>query len=159
MRIIRNRKIVDDDFVHVADDAPIPTDGNIFVSLDRWRADRAVLLARSGKLGVVLPNTVEPRELADDLPHFAALAVQFPIYRDGRGFSVARLLRGRLGYQGELRAVGNVLRDQILFMERCGFDAYEVQEGKSLEKALEGFDDFSVKYQDAIDTRTVPRQR
>ncbi len=159
MQIIRNRKIVDDDFVHVADDAALPADGNVFVSVDRWRTDRGALTARNGKLGVLLPNTIDPRDLADDLGQFAAVAVHFPIYRDGRAFSIARLLRERLHYKGEIRAVGNVLRDQVLFMERCGFDAYEVAEGKSLENALEGFSDFSVTYQDAIDARSVPRQR
>lgn len=158
MQIIRNRKIVDDDFVHVADDAPLPADGNIIVSLDRWRAERDALSVRSGKLGVTLPNTVDPRELADDLGNFDVVAVHFPIYRDGRGFSIGRLVRERLGFKGEIRAVGNVLRDQLLFMERCGFDAYEIAEGKSLERALEGFEDFSITYQDAVDTRTVPRR-
>lgn len=157
MQIIRNRKIVDDDFVHVADDASLPEEGNIIVSLDRWRAEREALSAHSGKLGVTLQNTVDPREIADDLANFAVVAVHFPKYSDGRGFSIGRLLRERLGFKGEIRAVGNVLRDQVLFMERCGFDAYEVAQGKSLESALEGFEDFSVTYQDAVDTRTVPR--
>ena len=158
MQIIRNRKIVEDDFVHVADDAAIPA-GNVLVPLERWREERDSLASRDGKLGVVLPNTIDPRELADDLGHFAVIAVDFPIYRDGRAFSVARLLRERMHYAGEIRAVGNVLRDQLLFMERCGFDAYEIEDGKDLESALEGFGDFSVSYQDAIDGRTVPRDR
>lgn len=158
MQIIRNRRIVDDDFQHVADDAPLP-EGNVLVSLDRWGADRDALVAHAGKLGVILPNTIDPRDLADDLSHFAVVAIDFPIYRDGRAFSVARLLRERLDYEGEIRAVGNVLRDQISFMERCGFDAYELQDGKSLESALDGFTEFSVTYQDAIDRRSVPRDR
>ncbi|MDG2303331.1 MAG: DUF934 domain-containing protein [Candidatus Binatia bacterium] len=159
MQIIRNRKIVDDDWTTVADDTAVPANGNVFVSVERWRSDRDALLARSGKLGVTLPNTIDPRELEGDLTNFSAIAVHFPIYRDGRAFSIARLLRERLEYKDEIRAVGNVLRDQILFMERCGFDTYEVAEGKSVESALEGFGDFSVTYQDAIDTRTVPRTR
>lgn len=159
MQIIRNRKVVDDDFVHLADDASLPDGANVIVSLDRWRSERDALVAHAGKVGVTLANTVDPREIAGDLDQLAVVAVDFPIYRDGRGFSIGRLLRERLGYKGEIRAVGNVLRDQILFMERCGFDAYEVQEGKDLARALEGFDDFSVTYQDAIDGRTVPRTR
>ncbi len=159
MQIIRNRKIVDDDFVTVPNDAALPESGNIFVSLERWRSERDRLSARSGKLGVILQNTVDPREIADDLATFDAIAVHFPIYRDGRAFSVARILRQRLGYEREIRAVGNVLRDQILFMERCGFDAYQVADGKSIESALGGFEDLTVTYQDAIDARSVPRQR
>ncbi len=99
MRIIRNRKIVDDDWIHVADDAALPAEGKIFVSLERWQTDRDALRARSDDFGVILPNTIDPRELADDLQHFAALAVRFPIYRDGRAFSIARLLRQRLVLQ------------------------------------------------------------
>lgn len=159
MQIIRNRKIVEDDFLHLADGASLPDGANVIVSLDRWRSEREALIAHPGKVGVKIENTCDPREMAEDLPHLALVAVDFPIYRDGRGFSIGRLLRERLGYQGEIRAVGNVLRDQILFMERCGFDAYEIQEGKNVERALEGFGDFSVTYQDAIDDRTVPRQR
>jgi uncharacterized protein (DUF934 family) len=157
MRIIRKRRIVEDDWTHVDDGAPLPETGNILVSLERWRTERDALLAREGGLGVRLPNTIDPQEIADDLQHFAVVAVEFPIYRDGRGFSIARLLRERLGYRGEVRAIGNVLRDQLFFMERCGFDAYEVQEGKSLESALEAFGELSVSYQDAIDRRTAAR--
>lgn len=159
MQIIRKRSIVDDGWVHLADGDVVPADGDVLVSLDRWHAERENLLGRSGRLGVVLPNTIDPRELADDLPHLAVVAVHFPIYRDGRGFSIGRLLRERLRYKGEIRAVGNVLRDQLLFMERCGFDAYELQDGKNLENALEGFEDFSVTYQDAITPRSAPRAR
>ena len=157
MKIIRKRTIVEDDWSHLADDASIPEDGNILVPLERWRNDREALLSRSGKLGVILPNTTDPAELAEDLGNFAVVAIDFPIYRDGRGFSIGRLVRDRLGFRGEVRAVGNVLRDQLVFMERCGFDAYELQEGKDLENALEGFTDLSVTYQDAIQPRSVPR--
>ena len=159
MRIIRQRRIVDDSWVHAGDDDPVPPDGDVLVSLERWRSERPALLARSGRLGVRLPNTTAPAEIAGDLGHFAVVAIEFPVYRDGRGFSLARLLRERLGYAGEIRAVGNVLRDQLFYMERCGFDAYEIQPGKSLESALEGFEDLSVTYQDAIDPRSAPRPR
>ena len=159
MQIIRRREIVEDDWVHIADDAAVPADGKVLVPLERWLSERDALLARNGELGVILPNTIDPEEIQGDLEHFGVIAIEFPIYRDGRAFSIGRLVRDRLGYRGELRAVGNVLRDQLFFMERCGFDAYEIQEGKDIEDALAGFSEFSVTYQDATELRTTPRDR
>ena len=156
MQIIKNRKIVEDHWVHVDDDAPVTDGTDALISWDRWSREREDLASRSGRIGVRLPNTIEPESIREDLDRFAVVAIDFPIYRDGRAFSIARVLR-RLGYSGEIRAVGNVLRDQIHFMERCGFDAYELQDGKSLQSALEGFGEFSVTYQDAIDARSKPR--
>ena len=155
MSIIRNRTIVEDDFRALGNEDPI-ADGDIILSLERFREQREALAGREGRIGVQVPNDVLAEDLLAELGDVDLIAIDFPIYRDGRGFSTARLLR-RGGFQGELRATGNVLRDQIAFMERCGFDAYEVAEGKSLERALEGFEDFSVTYQDAIGPRTSPR--
>ena len=159
MQIIRNRKIVDDDWVHVADGEDVPAQGKVLVSFERWRSEREALLARNGQLGIILANTVDPADIQNDLKNFEVVAVDFPIYRDGRAFSIGRLVRDRLGYQGELRAVGNVLRDQLFFMERCGFNAYELEEGKSIEDALAAFGEFTVTYQDATEPRSTPRDR
>ena len=97
-------------------------------------------------------------EPEDDVePHLAVLlplpllAIAFPRFTDGRGYSLGRLLRERHGYRGELRAVGNVLRDQLFYMHRCGFDAFELQPGKSVTEALEAFAELSVRYQAAVD--------
>lgn len=155
MPIIRNRTIVEDDFRTLAAEDPI-TDGDIVISFDRFREEHEALAQRTGRLGVEVPNDIFAAEILDALKTVDLIAIDFPIYRDGRGFSTARLLR-RGGFTGELRATGNVLRDQIAFMERCGFDAFQVAQGKSLEQALEGFKDFSVTYQDAISPRTSPR--
>lgn len=155
MQIIRKRKIENDEWQHVADGDALP-DGDAIVSLARFRDERGTLLARDAKLGVRIPNDVVAAEVAGELEGVDLVAIDFPIYRDGRAFSIARILR-RKGFAGELRAVGNVLRDQLFFMERCGFDAMELEDGKSLENALEAFGEFSVTYQDAIDTRTAPR--
>ena len=155
MPIIRNRTIVEDDFRTLGAEDPI-TDGDIIISLERFRAEHDALEKRAGRLGVEIPNNIFADEVLGELETVDLIAIDFPIYRDGRGFSTARLLR-RGGFTGELRATGNVLRDQIAFMERCGFDAYQVAPGKSLEQALEGFEDFSVTYQDAISPRTSPR--
>ncbi len=148
--VIKNRQIVEDHWQAVADDAELPA-GPVIVSLARWRQERAALLARGEPLGVRLPNTVDVAELADDLPALALVALEFPKFADGRAYSQARLLRERYGYQGEIRATGEVLRDQLFFMARSGFDGFELSAERRLEDALEAFNDFSESYQPAAD--------
>ena len=126
-----------------------------------WNRERDALLAGGDSIGVVLRSSESPDDLAE--PSRAALiAIDFPSFQDVRGYSSARLLRGRLGYEGELRAVGDVMRDQIFLMRRCGIDSFAVKDGKSLEQALAALADFSVTYQAAADEpqplfRRVPR--
>jgi uncharacterized protein (DUF934 family) len=151
MRIIKERRIVDDAFVHVAADAAVPATGDIIVGLDRYRELRASLLERGTKLGVRLKSNEEAKSVAEFLPELAVIAIEFPGFKDGRGYSTARLLRDRFGYKGELRAVGDVLRDQLFYMERCGINAYELKAGKNIEGALEAFSELSVTYQGAVD--------
>jgi uncharacterized protein (DUF934 family) len=100
---------------------------------------------------LLLASNDKPEELAEDLGHFALVAVDFPKFSDGRGFSIARLLRERYDYQGEIRAVGDVLRDQLLYMKRTGFDAYALREDQDLESSLSAFGDFSDAYQSTVD--------
>jgi uncharacterized protein (DUF934 family) len=151
MRIIKQRKIVDDAYVHVADNAELPETGDVIVSLERYRELRAALQSRGTRVGVRLRSDQEAKELADLLPDLALVAVEFPGFKDGRGYTTARLLRERFGFRGELRAVGDVLRDQLFYMERCGFDSYELKAGKDIEGALQAFSEFSVTYQGATD--------
>ena len=149
-RIIKNRQIIEDQWQTIADDAELPP-GPALVSLARWNRERAALLERGEPLGVQLPNTANIADLTADLPHWPVVALEFPKFADGRAYSQARLLRERYGYQGEIRAVGDVLRDQLLFMARSGFDAFAVRADRSLEDALAGFGDFSESYQPAAD--------
>lgn len=162
MQIIKDRKIVEDDWQHVNGEAgdELP-DGKIIVSLSRWKAERDDLLRRKNSgLGVQLEPDEHADEIADDLAHLEVVALNFPVFRDGRGYSTARLLRDRHGYAGELRAVGDVLRDQIFYMHRCGFNAFEVREDRDLDDALKAFDEFSVTYQPASDeTRPIWKRR
>ena len=94
-----------------------------------------------------LEPTDDPASVADRLAGAARVEVNFPKFGDGRGFSIARLLRSRYGYRGELRAVGQVTRDHLYYMEKCGFDAFELREGEDATDALSGFEDFSASYQ------------
>ena len=149
-KIIKQRQIIADHWQHVADGEPLPA-GPVIVSLVRWQAEREALLVHPDKLGVRLQSDDVVADIAEDLLHFAVIALEFPVFRDGRAYSQARLLRERYGYRGELRAVGDVLRDQLFFMQRCGIDAYELRSDRDLEDALEAFTEFTVTYQAAAD--------
>ncbi|MGH8778907.1 DUF934 domain-containing protein [Paraburkholderia sp.] len=158
--IIRNRTIVDDDWtvVRAAEDGTLPAvdalpEGKIVVPLTLWQSSRDALAATrsAAELGVWLAPDSEPADIANDFDQVALIAIDFPKFLDGRGYSIARLLRERYGYKGELRAIGDVLRDQLTFMYRCGFDSYAVRADKDIRDALNAFDDFSVQYQGAVD--------
>jgi uncharacterized protein (DUF934 family) len=150
MRVIKDRKIVDDGWTLLAPDAPIPPGGDVIVSVAQWTAFNAAPSERSGELGVVLHSDELPEQI-QHLDRLPLIAIDFPKFGDGRGYTSARLLRQRFGYTGELRAVGDVLRDQLFYMARCGIDSFALKAGKDIEGALAAFDDFSVAYQAAAD--------
>jgi uncharacterized protein (DUF934 family) len=158
--IIKNRTIVNDDWtvVRAAEDGSLPAVdtlpvGKVLVPLALWQAEREALTASrsAGDIGVWLAADSEPADIVADFDKVALIGVDFPVFRDGRGYSIARLLRERYGYKGEIRAIGDVLRDQLRFMFRCGFDAYAVRADKDLHDALKAFDEFTVQYQGAVD--------
>jgi uncharacterized protein (DUF934 family) len=126
--------------------------GKTIVPLAVWEAQREALSARSD-IGVWLASDQRPEVLRGDLPRFGVIAVDFPKFTDGRGYSIAYNLRMRLGYQGELRAIGDVLRDQLFQMQRVGFDAYDTRKDRSIEDALKGLTVFSETYQASVDTK------
>ena len=157
MRVIKHREIVTDDWQRLADLGPedaLPP-GKVIVPFSWWQANRENLIARGKKYAVCINGSHEVEEVAQDLENFELIALEFPAFKDGRCYSHARLLRERYHYQGELRAVGDVLRDQLYYMERCGIDSYEVRADKNIEDALKAFTEFSVRYQTAAD-RAVP---
>ncbi len=157
MPLIKDDTLAADPWASPADDEPLPAGEPAIVSLERWQAERETLAKRNAPLGVRLRSDQPPGEIAGDLDHFAVIALEFPKFTDGRAYSYARLLRERHGYAGELRAVGNVLRDQFPFMVRCGFDAFEVPDGARIEDWLASRDAISVSYQPATNGRaTIP---
>src|SRR6185437_1644112 len=123
MPLVKSGTIATDIFVHVADDTELPGDGAVLISAARFLEYPDSLLRRSGKTGVIWPNNRPVDDLVPYLERLAAIALLFPTFRDGRAYSQARLLRERYLYRGELRATGQVLRDQFVFMLRAGFDA------------------------------------
>lgn len=164
--IIKNRQAVSDDFtvVKLAEGDTVETlalpAGPLLVPLAVWNARKAELQARGTPVGVWLDVTEGPEAIASELPAFAVIGVNFPKFTDGRGYSTARLLRERFGYTGELRAIGDVLHDQLFLMARCGFDAFVLKEGKNVELALQAFATFKNPYQTAADqTQPLFRRR
>ena len=157
MPLIKNGALVEDSYVTVADDEPMPANGSI-VSLARFRKDRNSLLARNAPIGVRLKADESPEPLGEDVHRLSVVVVEFPKFRDGRAFSWARMLRTRLGYEGEIRAVGNYLYDQIAFMHRAGIDAFEVQDNFTLEEFRRALGEITDVYQPSADGRKTIRQ-
>ena len=150
MHIIKDGALVADETRHLADDEA-PAAGAFTVSLARWQQDKESLKATGGSLGVRLNGADSLEGLAADLPHLALVVVEFPSLADGRGFSLARLLRDRYGYAGEIRARGDFIRDQIYFLGRVGVNAFEPAHGTDLQALLPALTEFSVNYQAAAD--------
>jgi uncharacterized protein (DUF934 family) len=151
-RLIRNRTIVDDRYALLREAASLgdlPDGLPVIVPLTLWRERRAALIAR-GEAGVWLAPPEDPALLADDVHRLPVIAIDFPQFTDGRGYSHARLLRERYRYAGELRAIGDIQRDQLYYLAQCGFDAFAIPDAKDAEDALNGFADFSDGYQATI---------
>jgi uncharacterized protein (DUF934 family) len=160
MPLLRDGVIVDDEWARIADGEALPEGPPLLVTLARWQAERDTLVARAVPLGVIVPNTVDVATLAPDLDKLALVALVFPRFNDGRAFSQARLLRERYGFAGEIRATGAVLRDQLLFMQRCGFDAYEVVNQDAVGAWRAALAEIKVFYQPTGDGRaTAPLLR
>src|SRR5712672_4426893 len=137
MPLVKQGRIATDVFFHVADGAELPVDGAVLISSARFLEDPEGLSRRAGKTGVIWPNNRDVDDLVPWLDRLAAVALVFPTFRDGRAYSQARLLRERHGYDGELRATGQVLRDQFVFMSRAGFDAFEVKKDSDADAFAE----------------------
>lgn len=149
-KVIRDGRIVPDDWRHLDDAEPLPTAGKFIISLNRWRQEKATWRG-GGAVGLRMPAEQGLEELIPDLHEFTLIALEFSVFRDGRCFSLARMLREQLGFRGELRAVGDVLRDQMFYMQRVGINAFEIRGDKCLQEALAGLSDFSAAYQPAAD--------
>ena len=156
--IIRNNALVADDWMVLrpekgtAPESVVVPEGKVIVPLGVWQAQKKTLQSRPS-IGVWLASDERPEELKGDIDLFTVIAVDFPKFSDGRGYSIAFNLRARLGYKGELRAIGDVLRDQLFYLSRVGFDAFTPRPDRSIEDALKGLSDFSVKYQTSWDEK------
>ena len=155
-RVIRGRRVEDDlwQVIGVPPHEELPAslpEGPVIVPLALWQERREELIARGDPLGVWLAPVDDPAAIAPELHRFAVIAVHFPKFTDGRGYSTAALLRKRYGYRGELRAFGDVGRDQLFYLLRCGFDAFKLAPHRDPEGALASLHDFTVRYQGSVD--------
>ena len=153
-RIIKNNEVIDETWHLLPKDASfdaIPNCDDLIVPLALWREHAHALKARDGGLGVWLEAGEEIEEIVADLDHFQVIALNFPAFTDGRHCSSAYLLRNRYGYKGELRAIGDVLRDQLFSYQRVGFDAFALRADKDPVDALKAFEEFSEVYQASTD--------
>ena len=159
MPLVKNARITTDLFVQVAEGAELPGDGAVLITAARFLGDPEAILKRAGKTGVIWPNSRAVDDLVPYLDRLAAVALVFPTFRDGRAYSQARLLRERYNYRGELRATGQVLRDQFVFMLRAGFDAFEVKKDSDAEAFASTAKRYSVFYQPTGDGRLTALHR
>jgi uncharacterized protein (DUF934 family) len=155
--VFRGNGFVTDNRVSLADDQAI-VDGAFFVSKARFLAERAALVTRVDDLGLVLEPSDTLEDLVGDLAAIGAIAIRFPKFGDGRGYSLARLLRDRHGYTGELRAIGDVLLDQVEAFLRVGFDALDVADPATRARLQKGLPDFVVRYQPVGNDDRAPLQ-
>ena len=158
-KIIKDKAIVADDWSvlklaegETPESVTVPA-GKQIVPLAVWLAQKPVLAGRAD-IGVWFAPDERPETLKDDVAGLTLIAVDFPNFADGRGYSIAYNLRARLGFTGELRAIGDVLRDQLFYMQRVGFNAFATRPDRSIEDALKGLTDFSDVYQTSWDQKT-----
>lgn len=151
-RLIKDGAVVQDEWTRLgADfdtDATLPS-GKLIVPLHLWEARGEELRARREPLGIWIDSSQHPEAVGDALAYLQLIAINFPVFSDGRGYSYARLLREKYGFSGELRAMGDVLRDQLFLLRRCGFDSFEIRADRDAADALAGLGDFAHVYQGA----------
>lgn len=162
MRVIKAKEIIEDSWQRlrpedINDSLP---EGDIIVPLSFWKEHEELFKGRAGRFGVCINGDDELNDAVAGLDQFEIIAVDFPAFKDGRSYSIARMLREQYAYQGEIRAVGDVLRDQLFYMQRCGIDSFQVRSDKDLDDAVLGLSDFSITYQTAADgAQPVYKQR
>jgi len=157
--IIKDKAVVNDDWTllrlaegETPESVAVPA-GKFIVPLTVWEAQRTALQKRAD-IGVWIASHERPEVLKEDVAKLPVIAVDFPKFSDGRGYSIAYNLRARLGFTGELRAIGDVLRDQMFYMQRVGFNAFATREDRSIHDALKSLSDFSEAYQTAWDQKS-----
>jgi len=149
MQIVKDKQIIEDSWHYIADDAELKP-GDVSVSVDRWKKDKQQLLSRNGKIGIRIAPDDSIEEIADDLEKIQLIELDFPALADGRLFSHSWLLRSRYHYQGEIRATGHYLPDQVFYLSRVGVNAFNPEKQEDLALLLASLSDFSVKYQISI---------
>lgn len=159
MPLVKDGKLAEDSWQTVDPEATtMPGGDRLIVRLAQWNEHKVELCARGGVFGIRLAPDEGPEQIVEDLVHFDLVALEFPAFTDGRAYSHARLLRERLGFEGEIRAVGDVALEQLVFMQRSGFDAFEIDSETPVEDWETAFADIDVFYQPTADGRETALQ-
>lgn len=148
-KIIKDAQVIEDNWQVLPTESDEIPSGTVIVPLQVWNTHRDELISRDS-IGVWLDSDQSPKLIADDIGLFKVVAINFPAFADGRGFTYGRELREQLGFSGELRAIGGFMRDQLYYLKRCGFNAFSLAEG-DIAAAVDSLSDFSDSYQAAID--------
>jgi uncharacterized protein (DUF934 family) len=150
-QLLKDGNVIDNSWQLVDADTDALPQGDILISTSQWHKQQDVLADRAGAVGVWIDSHEESEAFADGIIALPVIAINFPKFADGRGFSLARLLRERYGYSGEIRAIGEIIRDQLFLMQRCGFNAFAFDTELDLAEASKSLQDFSDAYQVAVD--------
>jgi len=150
-QLLKDNQIIEDSWAFLDDSAETLPSGNLLLSLEQWQQFSDQLSQHNGELGLWLEGNAEIDAVIDSLQQLSLIAIKFPKFVDGRGFSLARLLRERYNYNGELRAIGEFIRDQLYLLKRCGFNAFQLTEDQDLSEASKSLNDFSETYQVSAD--------
>lgn len=158
--LIKDRQRIEDDAWTLVDkEADVPADGPVILPLKTYLEQQAQWRESGRSVGVWLDEDEMADDVADALEGLELIAIAFPKFADGRGFSKARLLRERLGFSGEIRAIGDFLPDQVFYMHRCGVNAFACRSESEAETTLSLLDTFSVRYQADVDSPPLFNQR
>ena len=150
-QIIKGGKLIDDNWTTV-DEVGLFPEGKILISLSSWNEQQVQFSKRLGEVGIWMNSDEQPEDI-ENVARIPVIAVLFENFMDGRGFSIARLLRERFDFQGEIRAVGSPIRDQLTYMVKCGFNAFDLADHYDPEEALTSLSDFSESYQTSVDQK------
>ena len=155
-KLIKDGVVAENSWRCIAKDAGIADAINdpsnqILVHLSLWQNHKDELEASQKEIGVWLDSEDDPYDLANDAAELPLIAVNFPVFRDGRAFSSAAILRERLSFKGDLRAIGDVLRDQVFYMKKCGINSFEIEDSLEAEEILQAFADFKDSYQSTVE--------
>lgn len=150
-QLLKDNRVIDDSWTALAEDALSLPDGDLLLSYAQWQTFSDQIEAHRGSIGVVIEGNAEIEDIIEPLLNLPLIAINFPKFADGRGFSVASLLRDRYNYRGEIRAVGGFIRDQLYLLNRCGFNAFKFAEDIDLSEAAKSLEDFSETYQVSAD--------
>jgi len=153
-KLIKHRALVQDDWTLLRETNSIEevslAGNRVIISLTHWKQYQDELVDFEGKIGIWLESSQSPKEIITEVNSFEVIALDFPVFSDGRAYSYARELRDELQYTGELRAIGDVLRDQLYYMSSCGFDAFDLRADQDTKLAITAFDDFKEAYQASV---------